>query len=588
VQLSIQCFLSLAALWIAQLPLQAASLTASFDRTTITAGESAVLSLTFEGSNPGGPPAVPSQPNLTIQYAGQSSQFTIVNGQTSSSLIYSYRVTPSQPGDYVIPPVQAVIDNKPLSTPRLRLKVVKASDNVASGGVKHALIRLIVPKTDVYVGEVFPVEVQLYVQNAQNMDLPQLEAEGFTLGAMPKQPDRSQVQSGNAIYNVYVFKVAASAVKTGKLTLGPAKCNVVLRYRKARDPADVFDFFGGGAELRQVHLASDPQMMDVLPLPSDNKPESFNGAIGQFSFAVSASPTNVIAGDPITMKIQIAGTGTLDALPFPSQGEWRDIKTYPPTSKVEITDVLGMAGVKTFEQVIIPQNSEVKELPAIAFSYFDPEKKAYQTQQHRPIPITVSRSTAVQPRPTVVAEGPPAADDAAARDIVHIKPTFGSLGQIQPPLVRQTWFLLLQAVPLAVWISALVWRKRQEALANNPRLQRRLRVAEFVRNGLEELHALAAANQTEEFFAVVFRLLQEQLGERLNLPASSITEAVADEHLPARGASPDLIERLHNLFAACNQARYAQQRTAQELMSIVPQVEAALRELLELPDETSH
>jgi len=39
----------------------------------------------------------------------------------------------------------------------------------------------------------------------------------------------------------------------------------------------------------------------------------------------------------------------------------------------------------------------------------------------------------------------------------------------------------------------------------------------------------------EAFFATLFRLLQEQLGERLELPASSITEAVIEEHLRPRG-----------------------------------------------------
>jgi hypothetical protein len=566
----------------------APSFTATLDRSTITAGEAAVLSLTFSGGSPSGPPAMPAQPNLVVQYAGEVTQFTIVNGRRTDALIYNYRIVASQPGDYVIPSIQAVIDNNNYASQPLRLKVLKAASSAGPANEKHAFIRLIVPKNTVYIGEVFPVEIQLYVQNLQDLQMPQLKAEGFTVGTMP-QPLRAQSQIGNAIYAVFVFKIVASAAKTGTLSLGPVECSLVLRYRKAPDPRDPLGgFFGGQFELRPATLSSEVQTMEVLPLPDENKPDSFNGAVGQFSMAVSASPTNVFAGDPITMNLRIQGSGTLDALPFPPQSDWREFKTYPPTSKVEITDKekLGLSGVKTFEQVVIPQHAEVKELPPIAFTFFDPEQKAYRMLKGPAIPISVRANTAAQPQPVVAADPAPQSQESPlARDIVHIKPYFGAVGQIHPPLVRQPWFLALQAVPLFALLSAFIWRKRQEAFANDPRLRRRLRVSQLVRKGLAELHTLAAANQAEDFFAAVFRLLQEQLGERLDLPASSITEAVVDERLRSRGAPEELIHHLHELFVLCNQARYAPQRTPRELMSIVPRVELALKGLMELKDE---
>ena len=51
---------------------------------------------------------------------------------------------------------------------------------------------------------------------------------------------------------------------------------------------------------------------------------------------VTAGPTNVAVGDPITVRVQISGHGALDALTLPDQPAWRDFKTYPPTSKVKI------------------------------------------------------------------------------------------------------------------------------------------------------------------------------------------------------------------------------------------------------------
>ena len=106
----------------------------------------------------------------------------------------------------------------------------------------------------------------------------------------------------------------------------------------------------------------------------------------------------------------------------------------------------------------------------------------------------------------------------------------------------------------------------------------------MVASAIPQLRELAARNESEQFYAFVFRLLQEQLGDRLDLPASAITEAVLDERLPRRGASPELITRLHELFQMCNQARYAPVRTNEELQQVASNLEKALGELQQLPD----
>jgi hypothetical protein len=137
-------------------------------------------------------------------------------------------------------------------------------------------------------------------------------------------------------------------------------------------------------------------------------------------------------------------------------------------------------------------------------------------------------------------------------------------------------------VPLLAWLSVLLWRKREQSLANNPQLRRRRQVAASVRDGLAELRRLAAANQAEEFFATTFRLLQEQLGERLDLPASAITEAVLEERLRPCGVAEETLAALAGMFQTCNQARYAPQQSSQELASLAPKIESVLRQLQHL------
>jgi hypothetical protein len=125
----------------------------------------------------------------------------------------------------------------------------------------------------------------------------------------------------------------------------------------------------------------------------------------------------------------------------------------------------------------------------------------------------------------------------------------------------------------------LAWRKRAETLANNPRLRRQREVAQIVREGLTALRGLAVGNKSEEFFACLSRLLQEQIGERLDLPASSITEAVIDEHLRPRAVPETVLTPLQELFQICNLARYAPIQSSQELAALIPRLESVLRDL---------
>jgi hypothetical protein len=265
---------------------------------------------------------------------------------------------------------------------------------------------------------------------------------------------------------------------------------------------------------------------------------------------------------------------------MPTQTEWRDFKTYPATSKIESTDPLGFGGTKTFEQVVVPENSAVTQLPPFLFSFFDPATKKYRTLTNAAIPLVV-RPTAAMPQPTVFSNNTES-EQAPSRDILHIKPQFGTVKTISPPLVQQAWFLFLQSIAPLAWISSIIFRNRREEFANNPRLRRKREVTETVSRGLKNLSRLAVENDSDKFFAEVFRLLQEQIGERLNLQASAITEAVVEENLHPMGVDVETQSLVRQLFQACNQSRYARQRTSEELASFIPIVEKAIAGLREI------
>lgn len=552
------------------------------DRDTISPGESATLTLSLKGSKITTSPSVPAIPNLSISGPSTSESTSVVfdggNSQSTHQITYVYSLTPAQPGQYVIPEMTAVIDGQTFKSQPTKLVVTQAAASAAPAvNPKTIFLRLVTPKTEVYIGEILPLEIQLYAaEQARLTDMPHFKEQGFTLGKM-LQPTQGATLANNQRYDVVTYKTCVVPVKVGKIDLGPATIGLNVPRPNSRRSWP----FNEPLDWQNVTVDSDPLTVQVLPLPRENAPAGFCGAVGNYSLAMTVSPTNVAMGDPVTVKVQISGRGALDTVTLPSQDGWREFKLYPPTSDFQPSDPLGFNGTKTFTLTAVPQSMEVSELPPFKFSFFDPEQKTYRTLTQAATPIIVRPSAASLPAP--VLSGATGNDNQpATRDIAYIKAMPGLLAQLQTPLVQQSWFLALQGVPVLAWLSLLVVRKQKERLANNPRLRRQREVEKSVRASLKNLHQLAAANQSEPFFATLFHVLQEQLGERLDLPASAITEAVIDERLRRCGVSEENLFLLRELFQSCNQARYSRQSTHEELASMIPKLELAITELRKL------
>lgn len=561
------------------------TISASLEPQFVTLGETANLSISFQGTSQQGAPVLPEVPNLQIRYLGPSSQVTIVNGQVSSTVTHNYTVGAAAPGDYVIPSLAIEVGGRTLTTPALPLKVLKPeapTPQSIQAGAQPAFLKMVVPKTNLFLGEVVAAELQLHVRSdVQGLDEFQMSSfptDGLVTGKLVQGRQR-QVRLGNFTFNVIPLGFTLRAVKTGALTLGPPTATVVVQMpsRGRRDPLEFFNL----GERKRVSLVAEVLTLQGLPLPPGPAPAGFSGAVGNYTLSVSAGPTNVAVGDPITVRVQISGSGALETLALPEQSAWRDFKLYPPTSQLETTDALGLQGTRTFEQVVAPETADIKALPAFTFSFFDPDRGRYQTLTHAAMPLVVRPAGAV-PAPSVAARDPAAAPDGGAREIVHIKPRPGTLAHVRPPLLSRPWFLVLQAVPLAVWVGASLWRWRADRLAHNPRLIRARRLTQTLRDGRAQLRQAAGQNQAEVFFSTLFRLLQELLGERLDLPASAITEAVIDEQLRRRGVAEPTLDSLHQLFQACNVARYAPVQTPQEMTALIASFEHVAGELRRL------
>jgi hypothetical protein len=541
------------------------------------------LSLAIEGGQAKNLPA-PGVPGLEIVQAGTSQSVNIINGAMSSTVTVTFNVTARQPGEFTIPALTADVNGQPLATAPLKLTVTPATAPPASAvnsGSEVALLRLMMPQKKIYVGQTVSAQLQIClrddVQNFGNFQLNGTPASGFSIGKM-NQGQNQRTQIGGRNYTVVPLTFTLTALQSGSLSVGPFTAGMVVVTPSPNQSSDPFVQMFNRGEQRQIAVAAEAVAVEGLPLPSENVPANFNGAIGSYNLAVSAGPTNLAVGDPVTVRVQISGQGALDALQLPNQPGWNDFKMFPPTAKTEPADALGLGGTKTFEEIVTPQNSDVRALPPFSFSFFNPDDGKYHTliQPAMPLVVRPGGSTTL---PAGLASQNSAAENQSPQDILPLKENLGAAVAQTAPLITRPRFLAAQTLPVLAFLAALVWRRRTDNLANNPRLRRQRAVAQVIGGGLNDLKKFAAENKPDEFFALLFRLLQEQLGERLDCPASSITESVIDDHAVLRRAPAPVRGALHELFQLCNQARYAPVRGSGELNSVAVKFEKIVAEL---------
>jgi len=182
---------------------------------------------------------------------------------------------------------------------------------------------------------------------------------------------------------------------------GPAKSRLPYSSRRSavrRNPRDPFGsffddpFFGNAlGERRRLKVVAPAIELDVKPLPAEGRPLDFSGAVGLFKFTADGSPNKVKMGDPVTMKLKVTGNGNFDRMQPPAMIDPTGWHAYPAADDFQAADDLKMTGTKTFEMPVVPERPQ-KHMPQFRFTFFNPNKGKYETQESPPIALVVEGS----------------------------------------------------------------------------------------------------------------------------------------------------------------------------------------------------
>ena len=315
-------------------------------------------------------------------------------------------------------------------------------------------------------------------------------------------------------------------------------------------------FFGGTTE-KQITVASDPDALKVLALPAEGRPAGFSGAVGKFDVNSEFSSARTAAGDPLTLRLKVTGTGNFDRVNSAMLGEVDGWKTYKPTAKFEPADSAGYSGEKNFEQAVIPMKPGRQTVPMLAFSFFNPETGRYETKRTAPLSVEVSSvpagSLATTAAPASNASRTPASEpprDGLRPDHVESGRTVATLR----PLYFQSWFMGTQSALVLCFAGGLIFLRRRERRANDSDGVRQREAASAIENWLAEMDAASAAGDPARFFQSARAALQQKLATRWHVAPASITIAEIDARLNGDGAE------IRRVFALADQAAYSGQQ----------------------------
>jgi hypothetical protein len=434
--------------------------TAELTAARVPVGAPTTLRITVETRGPA--PDEIREPRLSadLEIIGSSefSQTQIsVPGGRSRATRRDLVLVARRPGVYRIPPVEVRVEGRTYRTGALDLLVTGSGGSVApepGGGPAPGTsnLRMWLEPDTVYVGQ----QVLLHAEATFGEDARSRQSRpasfdppapaGFWVQDVPNPVAVSlRVREGRTV-ETQTFRRAFFPLEDGSFTFPPARLYYEVRRGFLLTP-----------ETRE--LASDSVRLVVLPLPAAGRPASYAGAVGRLDVRASIEPEAVLAGEAVTITIEVRGVGNVKALPEPRLPEIPNAEVFPPTqdSRVEVVgDEVG--GVKRFRWVVVPAGTGTLTIPPIEYSVFNPEVRRYVTLGTDTLRIQV-----------VDVEAP-----AGPRDTT-LAPVRAAPGTEPAGWARSPLFAALQAVPLVLLAAAGAVRRRREAPPGPREHHRRIR-----------------------------------------------------------------------------------------------------------------
>lgn len=544
-----------------------ARVSAEVDRARVTVGDDLRFSIDLAGNFD-----ALELPSLTdFAVGGPVLQEITINGVHRSSRVYTLR--PKKPGTFTIGPTRlklagkVVAESAPIQVtvdPGKTLAPVSGEEaqDLAKLAESAAFMRWGVPRTHFYVGEPFPLTLELWLRTGLSVRQAEMvqtaKLDGLLVEDLPRDqnPDVARRMIGDLSFDTLAINSAlATPLKPGRLLIDAA----TVRAAVAQDQF--------GFDTKRVALTAQPFYLDIRDVPTAGRPAAYHpGNVGQWKLTGSLrdgkgqSPTRAHTGERMVLRAVIEGSGNLQSLAPPSlsKAEAWEASILPSTAEDAIKkDASGMSGRRVFQWLITPKSPGNLRTPTIDLAWWDPVAERFQEAHAGGAPIDVTGEAIATQFQSASALG---------EDVGPIFETASLTGGSDRPLGESPLYWAVLALPLAAF-AALDLRARRRARDQRHPFGRLAREAST--NARKRLRAAEQALKdglVKDFYGQLARTLASYLEEKANIPATGLTHAQVRATARHAGYPDAMVEQLVIEMENCDFARFAPSGAAADKM----------------------
>ncbi len=356
--------------------LYAAEIVTELSDSRISVGESTELKFSITGKSGNVKPVkFPAIDGLHIEFSGSSRSFQFINGKTWSGTVLSFTITAEKKGEYRIPPFILEAGGDRLSSREVSLSVTESRSQARGGSGSGALRGEVEVTVDtVYVGE--PFIMRYYVNDGFGSPRitgfsEQPSAKGFVIKGVNETGDSSgKLKAGS---------FCLLSMEKGVHQIGGGSVEAVVEMDRG--------FF---AMDRRVRIPFPHRKINVLPIPSNGKPDSFSGDVGEFKIEAEIPSGGHKLFEEIKIPVKVTGRGNLLTLSKLKVENEDGIKIFTE-EKDQSLAVAGkdITGTKNLVVTIIPQREGRVAPGRIFISYFNPYRRVYEKAESAPISFEI-------------------------------------------------------------------------------------------------------------------------------------------------------------------------------------------------------
>jgi len=536
--------------------------TAQFDPAVACAGEKTFYRVTVDATESSiqwpDELAAPAELKFGAKRSGQITQMQASRFRPLASFVYE--VESPVAGHFTVTNFSVEVMGARVQIPSASLDVVAKN----SGLPVARRLALEVSTTNVFLGQPFRARVILPAGPANEIEaLREIELSGDGL-----MTDKTALQQFIEPVNLHgQLKTAfVAGLTVTPIAAGPLKFSA-QGFTAGREFTAPISIHGQvsltGGPPKYTLLVSDPVEIQVRPLPVEGELPGFTGAIGRFFHDPPRLATNrVRVGEPLQLKLAFHGEGDLTRFvppAAPRSRDWQIIANPPPSTSF----------------TLIPLTDEVRETPAIPFSYFDPDAAKYADLTIPPLPVTVVGESLPAEMPAFDDEG----KSAAPLKLSTLAPTPGKTVGSLKPLQLRGWFAAVQLAPLVGFFALWQWDRRRRYLEAHPEILRRTQARRALRREKQRMQAAVAAGNATAFAQHAAQAMSIAVAPHFPAHPRALVSGDVLAHLPDARQNGLAAETVKKVFAAADAQFAGTPQPGPDLLGLRPAVEAVLQAL---------